>query len=316
MKPKIEIEVEPLSPARWAKVEQGIFAELDRAPVAPSRGLAGRTRRHLALGLGAIAVAAAAAFLVVETTPQETRLASRIETGSVPSHVTLGTSTIDVAPQSAVVTSGSDRSGLLVVLEQGAVDCEVEPRAGRPPFVVLAGDVRVGVVGTRFTVRRDPSGVSVSVAHGTVEVMRGGQVARIRGGETWPPPSTEPPRAEPHGAESPPAEPPASEPSARSATTSPHRHASAAPVKPEGDQTAFERAASLEARDPDAAMVVYRRLGDASGPWAAPALFAAGRLAADRGRNGDAKALLGRYLARYPNGANAADARRLLERLP
>jgi hypothetical protein len=303
MKRKIEIEVEPLSSARWAKVEQGIFAELDRGPVAQAPAPR-RTRRHLVFGLGAIAAAAAVTFLVVKNTPHETRLASRIETGSAPSHVTLGTSTIDVAPHSAVVTSGSDRDGLLVVLEKGAVDCEVEPRAGRPPFVVLAGDVRVGVVGTRFTVRREPSGVSVSVTRGTVEVVHGGQVARIHGGESWPPP-IEPPREEP-----PRGEPAANEPPA------PRHHASAAPARPEADQKAFERASALEARDPDAAMGVYRRLGDTGGPWAAPALFAAGRLAADRGRHADAKALLGRYLARYPNGANAADARRLLERLP
>ena len=43
--------------------------------------------------------------------------------------------------------------------------------------------------------------------------------------------------------------------------------------------------------------------------------FALGRLEADRGRQGEATRWLEQYLARYPRGINADDARALLRRM-
>jgi TolA-binding protein len=61
-------------------------------------------------------------------------------------------------------------------------------------------------------------------------------------------------------------------------------------------------------------MAIYKKLAAGSGPWAQNALYAAGRLQADRGRRAEAARLLEEYIGRYPNGANARDARDLLDK--
>ena len=72
---------------------------------------------------------------------------------------------------------------------------------------------------------------------------------------------------------------------------------------------------SLEPTSPRKAMAAYKKLADDGGQWAAPALFAEARLAAELGDKKKARRLLDRYLRRYPNGGNAADARALLATL-
>jgi len=80
------------------------------------------------------------------------------------------------------------------------------------------------------------------------------------------------------------------------------------------DRVEYDRLAALEARSPDAALKGYMLLGRGNSRWAAPALYAAARLAVDR-RDPRAETFLGIYLQRFPDGANAADARKLLGRL-
>jgi hypothetical protein len=82
----------------------------------------------------------------------------------------------------------------------------------------------------------------------------------------------------------------------------------------ERDRSEYDRLAALEPRSPDAALAGYLALARGTSRWAAPALFAAGRLAHDR-RDHRAESLLTLYLQRFPDGANAADARELLNRL-
>ena len=62
-------------------------------------------------------------------------------------------------------------------------------------------------------------------------------------------------------------------------------------------------------------MTAYRTLAAGPGPWAANARYAAARLALDRGDRATARELATSYLARFPRGGNAADARALLARL-
>jgi hypothetical protein len=81
------------------------------------------------------------------------------------------------------------------------------------------------------------------------------------------------------------------------------------------DAARFRRLEALEPRRADAAIRGYLELARGDGPWAAPALFAAARLAADR-RQPRARTLLETYLQRFPAGANAAAARALLDALP
>lgn len=81
------------------------------------------------------------------------------------------------------------------------------------------------------------------------------------------------------------------------------------------DEQRYETAALAEARDPDVAIAGYRALAAGHSVWSANALFASGRLQAERGRRADARRLLHEYLDRFPSGPNVDDARQLLERL-
>lgn len=80
------------------------------------------------------------------------------------------------------------------------------------------------------------------------------------------------------------------------------------------DRAEYDRLASLEPNDPDAALAGYLLIARGTSRWADLALFAAARLAADR-HNPRAETLLGVYLVRFPSGANATDAKQLLARL-
>lgn len=193
---KIPIE---LSEARAARIARGLFEKLDMEERRDAR----RTRRPpAAVIVGAMAVAACLAlFFGVRWHNAGTELhvaampahvpaeadPSRIVTGDTSSHLVFGDVSLDVAPQSALVATGDDDRGMLVVLDRGSVTCEVAPRRGRPAFVVQAGGVRVRVVGTRFTVTREGDDARVNVAHGTVEVSAGGVSTLVRDGESWPP---------------------------------------------------------------------------------------------------------------------------------
>ena len=48
----------------------------------------------------------------------------------------------------------------------------------------------------------------------------------------------------------------------------------------------------MERRDPDTATTIYQRLANKGGPWAPNALYAAGRLASERGNRTEATRLL------------------------
>jgi hypothetical protein len=92
--------------------------------------------------------------------------------------------------------------------------------------------------------------------------------------------------------------------------------ASAPPGKPSSLQDRFERAARLEDSDPEGALSIYDQLSREHGEWAANALFAAARLELERKHTAAARHLLESYLARFPQGGNAEDARELLARTP
>jgi outer membrane protein assembly factor BamD (BamD/ComL family) len=82
-----------------------------------------------------------------------------------------------------------------------------------------------------------------------------------------------------------------------------------------GASERFRRAAALESTDPATALAEYAALAREEGPWGANALYAQARLELELGHTGRARTLLERYLARYPSGVNAEDARALLRRL-
>lgn len=194
---RLPVEVDMPSDARWERIGREMFAKLDAMPPAPRPGDPGAQRfsPRRAVGWVLVTAAAAAALIVVVrgVHPMLSALAvqagetrARLETGEGASQFTVGESSLLVAPRSLVLVAGDDDHGVDVVLDRGAVTCIVAPRRGRPAFIVDAGDVRVRVVGTRFTVVREPAGASVEVEHGVVEVVAHGVVVSLHDGQHWP----------------------------------------------------------------------------------------------------------------------------------
>lgn len=348
-RPPIPLEVEPLDDARWAKIEENVLSEVActapkptpaadsarRAPTTPDGDHATEpsvVRARIAAAVfGFVAMAALVLLLLRTFAPASSSFSSgsvasasaplHVASGDSASHATIGSADLEIEPRTEVVATGDDGRGIVVVLERGAVTFEVPPRAGRPPFVVQAGDVGVRVVGTRFRVAREPDGVTVKVAHGTVEVSHHGEIRPVREGEHWsshavttPASSTKAEVARDPSAYAPSTpDPPASGP------VEPRAPSSARTISPGpsglDDRAAYEAAARSEGFDYAGSLAGYRKVAARGGPWAEPSLFAAGRLAAEHGDRATARALLQDYLRRYPNGRNAADARALLARL-
>ena len=86
-------------------------------------------------------------------------------------------------------------------------------------------------------------------------------------------------------------------------------------MPPTSAQAAYEAAARIEKMRPDDAATLYRQVIAGDTAWTPSAMFALGRLEAERGQRQEATGLLREYLARYPHGINADDARALLQRM-
>jgi len=308
-------EIETLSEARWAQVEAALF---ERPRPRNQSGIEAPRRashfRAVAIAVSVTAACAAAGFVAWRMSSERAPsiVASRVETRDSASHVDVDDSSLDVAPYSAVRFSGDDRAGHLVVLEHGSVDCEVTPRHGRPPFVVRSGDVTVSVVGTHFRVTHENGSTSVRVDRGAVEVDDGAHHVVLHDGEVWPssapmPSFTLPDPTLPATGSTP--APSFSTPEPRRITPAPTVSATVVRASP-GER--YRDAQRLEATRPDEAVGIYRELASGTGAWAMNALFAAGRLEAERGHRESARRLLQEYGARFPTGPNVEDAQRLI----
>jgi hypothetical protein len=307
--------VEPLGDACWKRIENTVFAELDRelgtAPERPAM-TAWRWRPRWALtGFAVAAAVVVIGFVVLHERGNDRADAgfepSRIVTADSPARLTLGRAAITVAPQSSLWIRSAESRGVQVMLESGRVDCAVPPRRDRSPFVVQAGDVRVEVVGTRFTVERHGAAVNVQVSKGVVTVYHDGERVEIGAGQAWP-------AAAAGASESADAAYEGRDAAAGQGRASSSRGARARVRAAGAAKELYERAAALEASEPDKARALYGEIIGQGGPWAANALFAQARLELDLGKGERASALLRTYLQRYPEGANAADARQLLDR--
>jgi hypothetical protein len=304
----------------WMRIERGLFARLDdQAPSsAPPRRVSWTW-----LAVPAV-VACALVFAATRGMPTTSPIVAdeplRVVAGASPSAVSFGDAHVALDANSALVMA-REGDKPTAVLERGAAWFSVAPRAGRPPFVVLAGDTTVRVIGTRFRVARDGEHADVVVDHGIVEVrFRGSRVA-LTAGEAWS--SDKPSDIASATSSSPPADPPSEPPSMR-LTPDPtpavvrnpaaaSRRPSEVPAAGDSDRARYEALAKLEAKFPEAAIKGYLELSQGSGAWAANSLFAAARLAADRNDPRTAT-FLTIYLRRFPNGANVTDARELLVR--
>ena len=309
--------VEPLAEPRWAQIEHALFdAERrvwapDAQPPAPWLSLRGGA----ALVLAASLVIVAGVFAVRTLAQPAPGAPTRVETAANGSHVEFGESTVDVGPESSVRLVGDDARGIMVVVDRGRVECEVTPRHGRPPFMVQAGAVEVKVVGTHFAVARSGSKATVDVQHGQVEVTTGEGKWLVGAGAHWPPPPAPPVALAPPTSTWTPISTP--NPTSTTSTSTPTSTSTSTPTpRPSlSPRARYEAASRLEATDPDAALAQYRELAQKGGGWGQNALFAAGRLDADRGDRDEARRLLLQYVSLYPGGANANDARELLNRM-
>jgi FecR protein len=317
------LPIEPLGEERWRDFDRGLFAALDgdASPLAGSEPRPGvrASRRSSGAVLASVAAAAAVVLALVGGwhlgarggSPQSSS-PTRIVSGASPSHLALGDNELDLGADTAVVAIGDDEHGVFLVVERGSVVCTVAPRGARPPFVVQAGDVRVRVVGTRFSVTRLDEGARVEVDHGVVEVSAGSDRLTLRDGQSWgtstPARSADPSSASPIPAKSS-VELAAAPPAVVEPTSS---AAGAASSRLPSPRDRFEIASHLERTEPGRAIALYAQLAAGGGSWGANALFAEARLEADRGRHEEARRLGAQYLSRFPNGPNAADARVLV----
>lgn len=232
-----------------------------------------------------------------------------------------------------------------IALHQGTATFDVT-RDEERRFVVVAGDVEVRVLGTRFSVTHTADEVSVAVAHGLVEVAIGDDVRRLSAGERWSRASQpdELATAEPEerrrrtkrarrGA-------PRPEPAAEPTPTAADRFEAAVALRRDGPAAEAARAfASFLADHPDdgraplAAFELGRlrmdALGDRRGavtaleravrttesaPFRQDALARIVQLYDDLGRTAECTRARAQYLAAYPTGPHAADVRARCER--
>lgn len=331
--------VEGLSDIAWQRVEKNLFAALDcDASVATPTPAPPRRWSPWLVGGGLALAGAAAALLVLVlrdpapaaaptvTGPDDGAAPSRVVTQDSSSEVSFGDATITVDADSALTMYGDRTRGVLIILERGGATFEVAPRDDRPPFVVQAGEVTVRVIGTRFEVLRNGDAARVDVIEGHVEVVARGRRVDLHAGETWSSggdweAAVRGQAASPGGAAAAPfavdGRPWEGSSSADGAVAeeSPSTRPRPRQRSRRDDQDRYEQAMALEPTDARRALGEYKKLAEGGGKWAAPSLFAAGRLAAELGDEKAARKLLDRYLRRYPDGGNAADARDLLARL-
>ncbi|MBS1123407.1 MAG: FecR protein [Deltaproteobacteria bacterium] len=206
-----------------------------------------------------------------------------------------------------------DGAGTILRVERGTILAHVAKRAPGHPFVVLAGAVRVEVVGTVFSVDVALDGtVGVRGYEGTVRVIGPGIETRVTAGQTWPTAAAAPmldgaaltavgvvppvaPAPPPPAAPSPPpvAVDPAPPPTIRTAP--------APAIRP----NAYVSAKRLEeAGELARALAAYEAIR--SGPEAEDALYAVGRLQESaRHDPGAALAVFTAYRKAYPAGRYA-----------
>jgi hypothetical protein len=110
--------------------------------------------------------------------------------------------------------------------------------------------------------------------------------------------------------------PAGSQPPAPVAPVAPAGSPSGALPPPSSAQDRFEAAARLERTQPERALDLYGEIATGNDVWAADALFAKGRLEAERGQTEPARRSLRDYLARFPRGPNADDVRQIMHSLP
>ena len=223
------LPIDPLDEAAWKRVEERVVLEppaIDR-PAPPSRAW----RWVAGAGLAVACAALVLALLPREAAPDP--VTTRVRTDAASTAMELGEVAVEVAPHTTLVAMGSDDAGWEVVLGHGAAEFVVPPRQGRPSFRVIADDVTVEVVGTRFAVRHEPGAaepVVVTVERGVVRVEARERAREVRAGQRWPAAAPVEPAGEP------------SEPEAETAPEEPVLDADEPPPAGRDPEATFARA--------------------------------------------------------------------------
>lgn len=319
----------PVSEARRERVERQLFQQLaavrvaDRAEAVIPRPK--RSRTSLALACAGLAAAALVVVLLARgggSGGQRVASPSRVVTpAGAESRFTIGRDAIiDAKSDTSVEWHQAGDGAITLAVERGAVDCQVEPRAGRPPFRVVAGEVTVIVVGTRFTVTRTPS-PRVDVAHGKVRVEAPGGTWFVEAGESWrpltsaavePTPAPVPEPAEEiemapvqiSRAKKPVVDRPAAKPAASPGAVEP-------PATRELAKEAYRVAQRLETTEPERAAAMYRAIAisEKAGGFAASALISLAELQIYKLKDpGAALATLAEHAQRFPQAVTREEA--------
>ena len=331
MKKRIIVEP-PLSESRRTRVEQQLFHQLAAVRVADRANAVippAKKQRSYVFAFAAVAAAALVVLLATRdggsgggpATPPS-RVVTPVDSEST---FTIGREATVVAKRDTSVEwqQGSDGS-ITLKLQRGAVDCQVEPRHGKAPFKVVSGDVSVIVVGTRFTVIRNPS-PRVEVMHGKVRVEAPGGTWFVEAGESWTPISVtaiEEEAPAPAVAAEPAPDPEIEmdpmpvqrkKPAVAPPVVAPRADKPAATIAPpetrELAREAFRAAQRLENTDPKLAAANYRAiaLGKDSG-YAATALVALAELSLKQNDPQAALEALDEHAAKFPRSALREDA--------
>lgn len=316
--------IPPLSDEAWLRIESNVYSELQRngarvEPVQP------RAKNWPLATLAAAAIVAlglawnqnqpgpTAPLASTERNPAPApalhsgHVSSRyITTQWDPELLEFEDASIDIAPNSAVLAFSPTAPGPRLVLEKGTAYFKVDSQPQGRDFVVQAGNVRVRVIGTEFSVERVGAGARVDVTEGVVEVTHGDEVHRLTAGEHL----TEGLAfAEGLGLAGFNEDAPSWD--AVDSETAPPRTKTRARANA---RLLFQKAATLESSSPKRAARLYRMASRGHGSWAANALYALAMLAFDEDQPTRAERYLEEYLRRFPKGVNAVDARRELDR--
>jgi hypothetical protein len=188
----------------WGKVS----ARLEARPA--------RVWRGLVLGTAILAAAGSVVLVAKKQWPppsaaeRAVSAEAKLETANDALAVTLvDGSKVSLASRTELQVRRNQPGRVALSLTRGKVECDVTHRTDRR-FTVVAGDVEVRVVGTKFTVQTTSGAhprVEVSVLRGVVEVTskrRPGAVARVAAGQSW---SESPETSAPAASAQPPHEP-------------------------------------------------------------------------------------------------------------
>jgi ferric-dicitrate binding protein FerR (iron transport regulator) len=173
------------------------FANETAAHLAPpdelsTRRLLNRARgpgRAPRIAVGVVLAAAAAVALVFALRPRpETPVTpppqlATLEATTDARREVLGDDVLGLTAGSAVEVAERSPTRVELKLLRGSVAASVKKRAAGSSFIVRSGEYEVKVVGTRFRVEAQPSGVRVSVVEGLVRVSKQGAQYEVGGGE-------------------------------------------------------------------------------------------------------------------------------------